>query len=294
MLNVIKKELASLVYLVKRCLAFIGFNTPPTIFIVGAQKAGTTSLHDYLSEHPKIALGLIKEVRFFSVDANYSKGQLWYHSFFPYVGRKHTLDATPEYLYYPYVAERLWKYNPKAKIIVILRNPIDRAYSAWNMYKQFGEQSSSFNHSFLKSLKDKKPELFERVYNKGYLGFNEMIDFEMENLKKDGDYLDDFGIIRRGFYDEQLINLLRYFGENQVLILYTDNLQNKRVKTLNEILTFIGLPDHNWSKVIGSTLGNRRKYDSSIDDELWERLYDIYKPHNERLATMLNEKVNWI
>lgn len=110
----------------------------PTFMVVGAQKAGTTWLFECLSEHPEIYVPDIKEVHFFSrpEDSRFSrqhKGLDWYLSLFPDRGYKATGELTPDYMYYHHCAEALKAFNPDLKLIFMLRDPVDRTYSAYWM-----------------------------------------------------------------------------------------------------------------------------------------------------------------
>src|SRR4051812_20031887 len=103
----------------------------PSVLIIGAQKSGTTSLSSYLVEHPDMLPSLRKEVHYFSF--NYERGVNWYRAHFPYTHHLRrgalTLDATPYYLVHPLVAQRAAQLLPHAKLVVLLRNPVDRALS---------------------------------------------------------------------------------------------------------------------------------------------------------------------
>lgn len=114
--------------------------TLPEFIIIGAQKAGTTSLYNYLIEHPSIFPAFKKEVLYF--DVNYRKGIHWYKSFFPttifkfliskYSNRRFiTGEASPYYILYPHAAKRIHSTLPKVKIIILLRNPINRSFSQY-------------------------------------------------------------------------------------------------------------------------------------------------------------------
>jgi len=133
----------------------------PEFFILGAQKAGTTALQATLCQHPQLARGQFKELHYFSNDAWYSRQTLHqYHSFFPAktTNDRKYFEATPMYLYHPQVAERLWEYNPNSKLVVMLREPAMRAFSAWKMYHhQFPETKLSFladPRSFSKAISE--------------------------------------------------------------------------------------------------------------------------------------------
>jgi len=114
-------------------------------FIIGSQKAATTSLFTYLVRHPQIEGSSKKEVHYFDNHQNFSQGDAWYHKHFTYNRKSLNIEATPRYLYAPHVPQRLFEFNSKAKLIIVLRNPVERAYSAWNMYRQMSEDTSLMN-----------------------------------------------------------------------------------------------------------------------------------------------------
>ena len=115
-------------------------------FIIGTQRGGTTSLFSFLSQLQEVRSANVKEVKFFSHDALFERGVDWYKRQFRYtipeVLRRPpvVLDATPEYMYYPDAVARIHAYNPDAKIIVVLREPVSRAYSHWSMFKHWLEE----------------------------------------------------------------------------------------------------------------------------------------------------------
>src|SRR5687768_16419575 len=98
----------------------------PDFVVIGAQKAGTTSLHYYLSEHPGILIGTRKEVHFF--DRAYNRGTLWYRSSFPIRGLIDAIigESTPNYIFHPCVPARMASLLPAARLIAVLRNPVER------------------------------------------------------------------------------------------------------------------------------------------------------------------------
>lgn len=102
----------------------------PNFLIVGAARAGTTSLYYYLKQHPDVFMSPKKEIDFFDVDKNFEKGLDWYERYFEgYTGQKAIGEASPLYMYLEKVPKRIAKVIPDVKLIFILRNPVDRAYS---------------------------------------------------------------------------------------------------------------------------------------------------------------------
>ena len=154
----------------------------PDFYIIGVQKSGTSALYDYLIQHPCIYPVRTKEIRYF--DKYYKNGNNWYQVNFPFKIHRHfvnkilgkpfvTGEATERYIDHPRVPERIKKITPNAKFIVLLRNPVERAYSHWNMLKN--------------SVKDKENCSFEDA-----VGLEEKRNSgKFEKLLNDPDYYDD-------------------------------------------------------------------------------------------------------
>ncbi|WP_324749632.1 sulfotransferase [Sphingomonas sp. LY54] len=111
----------------------------PSVFVVGAQKAGTTSLHALLSEHPAMRAPLVKEVHYFDLAAD--RPARWYEAHFPAVSDSddgaRAFDTTPYYLFHPQVASRIARYDPDARIVALLRDPVQRAWSHyWHEWRR--------------------------------------------------------------------------------------------------------------------------------------------------------------
>lgn len=226
-------------------------NTSPTertvdFIICGTQKGGTTALDAYLREHPQICMADKKETHFFDNESHFLNGEpdySKYHSYFnPKKPHKLIGEATPIYMYWNNAPKRMWNYNPNMKLIVLLRNPIERAYSHWNMERS----RNSDNLPFFKAIENEQDRCREslplqhRVYS----------------------YID------RGFYLEQLQRIWEYFPTNQVLILKNEYLKEQPKKTIQDICCFLGVDQ---LKNIEAKNVHSRSYNSKISDE--ERAY---------------------
>lgn len=119
----------------------------PDFLIIGAQKAGTTSLFHYLSQHPSVQPPSTKEIHYY--DIHYHKGANWYKKIFKLVNKdKITGEATPYYLFHPFVPERVHRDNPDTKIIVLLRHPGERAFSHYQMMRRMNiEKAATFSEA---------------------------------------------------------------------------------------------------------------------------------------------------
>ncbi|MDH5573076.1 MAG: sulfotransferase, partial [Gammaproteobacteria bacterium] len=231
--------------------------------IVGAQKSGTTALAHFIGAHPDILLTHNKEGHFFDNDQYFIEHEIdysIYHQMFDAESEaRYYGDVTPSYMYWHDAPRRMWQYNPDFKIIVLLRNPVERAYSHWNMQRERGIE--------------KRP-------------FIEAIKQEQETLKQTLPQQNKpFSYVDRGFYAEQLRRLFKFFPVNQVLVVKQDDLLNQHGKTLKSILEFIGLED---SEVIKPCIVHRHDYVSALDSTSRDYLMHMYEFEIRQLERMLN------
>lgn len=231
--------------------------------ICGTQKGGTTALDAYLREHHEICMADKKEVHFFDNEKNFSNGKpnySKYHTFFsPKQSHKILGEATPIYMYWDESPRRIWEYNPNMKLIVLLRNPIERAYSNWNM---------------------------ERSRNKETLSFWEAINNEKERCRKALPLqCRVYSYIDRGFYLEQLRSIWAYFPKDRVLILKNEDLKQKPNETLNHVCEFLGVTQ--FKSVVAKDV-HSRPYVSSINKKEKDYLRAIFEPEIIELESELN------
>ena len=253
----------------------------PEFIIIGSEKCGTTTLYYYLTQHPAIISSSTKEVHYF--DTNYH-GLWWYRSHFPTIFYKFFLrifnkkivagEATPYYIYHPLVAKRIFNDLPKIKLIVILRDPISRAYSQYHDNKRKGQENLTFEEAVEKE--------------------NSRINGEKEKIINEKNYNSlsywAFSYISKGIYHEQLKKWFRFFPKEQFLILDTHNLNSNPQKVINQVFSFLGLPDY---KIKSDERKNVGKYEQ-MDLEVKKQLRKFFKPHNEELEKMLGIKFSWM
>ncbi len=202
---------------------------------VGAQKSGTTSLHDILKQHPDVFLPTVKETHFF--DENYEKGLDWYYEtyFSNYQGEKICGECTPEYMFFKEVPERLLKaFGPDVKLIFLLRNPVTRAVSHYQMSKK---------------------RTFET------LPFEEAIEIEASRIQKDNYHRSHFSYLSRGFYSEQIKRYLDYFPrENMLILRFEEDFVKNRKRTMDEICSFLDIDGSELNVDIKSHVGKQPRY----------------------------------
>lgn len=210
------------------------------LFVVGAQKAGTSALYRYLEQRSELVGGANKEKAFFNRDTIFVKGGSYYRSLFP-CGSKHSwgMDATPEYLYYGESASRIHAFAPNAKIVVLLREPASRAFSAFNMYSKL-VHGEWFRQRIKLANKDARDFFLPIIEGKVAPELSYFIDYELQVIREGGEIAEP-SLIRRGLYAPQLERYIRLFGRQNVLILFNNELKTDTNNTVNRVLSFIGL-----------------------------------------------------
>lgn len=199
------------------------------LFIVGTQKGGTTALAEFLSAHPQVCLVAGKEAHVFDspdieqlTKADISRR---YQALLPHhQGEAIRCDATPLYMYFPDIPERLAHYNPAAKVIVLLREPATRAFSQYQMEKRRGDEPLSFAQALLAETHRLK---------------------QAADLRAQGSAWRLHSYRHRGYYSQQLANLYRFFSPKQVLILRNSDLLHQHQSTLDRVCQFLAIDTFN-------------------------------------------------
>jgi hypothetical protein len=259
--------------------------SPPDFLIIGAQKAGSTSLYRYLNVHPQILGNLgFKEVRYFDRSVHYDLGWSWYLSNFPSKirkGNRLTCDASPNYLYYEFVPERIKKDLGDIKMIAVLREPVSRAYSAWQMFHSFAD----IDNDHLRRFFDQR-------------SFAEAIEEELLPNFDHSKYPFRYDYIDRGKYVYQLENYYKYFNKESILVLSVDEFRQNLGSALNKICQFLNIEPFA-SETIQEL--QQKKYNKGTyhfektpaDREKLEFLKDYFVTFNEKLYALLGERYNW-
>ena len=240
-----------------------------SFLICGSQKAGTSALHRYLSQHPQLFLPKEKELHFFDNESlSWPKpdfGEL--HSYFRDALPNQLLgEATPITMYWDPAPERVWQYNPEMKLIVMLRDPVSRAYSHWAMESARNCESMPFRDAI--ALEEQRASatrpLQDRVHS----------------------YID------RGFYSHQIRRLWRLFGKNNVLILMQNYLQKNPQQCLEEICRHLNVSPMPTVKPLKERVGI---YGEMMDDDVRCFLQQTFRSEISQLEQMLNwDCSNWL
>jgi len=193
----------------------MAMNSLPDFLIVGGQKCGTTTLHNLLKDHPDVNMSSRKEVNYFTLDHKYQKGLSFYAQHWAEKpGAKIVGEASPGYMVYPGVAEKIRKDLGRIKIVVILRDPIKRAVSQyWDNRRHLSEN-----------------ETFEEIY-KHYL----MAEYKPESK----------GYFSRGVYIQYIEKYWSLFGKGQVHVMTLEDLVNNPSRNLSRLYAFLDIGRNN-------------------------------------------------
>lgn len=196
----------------------------PNFLILGAQKAGTTSLLEYMCEHPSLERARAKEIHFF--DENYDKGIKWYKSFFKLkLNKRLTGEASPYYLFHPAVAQRIKHHYDGLKLIILLREPVERAISHY-----FHSVKNGFeNLPILEALQQEEKRLssdFQKIKNEHYsLGWQ----------YKEQSY------IQRGLYLQQIERYENFFPKESILLINSSEFFENPASVMQKVFVFMGV-----------------------------------------------------
>jgi hypothetical protein len=247
----------------------------PTFLIIGAQKAGTSSLFRYLSQHPGIRLPQRKELHFF--DVRYGNGVEWYEGQFPRQGLSSGYisgEASPYYLFHPLVPERVYRNYPDIRLIVLLRNPVDRAYSHFQMERS----------------RNKEPEeSFMRAVDLEY----DRIAFEKQQIKEgiinSGDSFRNWSYVSRGLYGEQIARWQQYFPSGQFLFIKSEDFYANTIHELEPVHNFLDIP--NVPPVDISPVNTNQYPDLPASDR--KKLEEYFREDGKRLRKLVGNHFSW-
>jgi hypothetical protein len=239
-------------------------------FVVpGAQKSGTTALHYFLGKHPQIALPDRQEMHFFDDEEIFSRApvdyELLHRHFRPIARSTITGEVTPSYLYWKPAMERIANYNPRIKLVILLRNPVDRAFAHWNMQRFKNRESLDF----LAALKEEPRRIAQPL--------------SIESRR--------FAYVDRGFYSGQLERVFKFFPREQMHVVKFENFRDRKQEALDSILDFLGV------KRLGNIRDKDRNvvpYERAMTNEERKYLAEVFAAEITKLEQMLGwDLANW-
>lgn len=275
---------------VKRSLRLYGEATAglrglPDFLIIGAKRGGTTSLYNYLLEHPAVlpllpARQHIKGAHF--LDSNFHRGTRWYRSHFP-TGPYRRLrerggpvavgEASPYYLFHPLAAERAADLLPDTRLIVLLRDPAERAYSHWKERVRHGAEPLGFEEALEREPERLAGEAERIVREPGYSSFAH----------------EHHSYVAQGRYLDMLPAWLERFGRERMLIMTSEDFYADPQGTVDRVTDLLGLPGfrlrnrtwHNYHPAAGMRPATRR------------HLRELFAEHDRDLAKLLGLRLDW-
>jgi hypothetical protein len=243
----------------------------PDFLILGAQKAGTTALYAYLRWHPDITGPSFKEVSFF--DRHYAQGERWYRAHLPLRRRGLVGEASPSYLFHPLAPERVARMLPNARLIALLRDPVERAFSHYQHEVALGRE----------------PLPFEAAIEQE----DERMRGEVEHMVRDPSYFShawwNYTYVGRGRYADQLERWFASFPKEQLLVVLTDELSADTAGTYRRVLDFLGADAQeldSYPRIFD------RDY-ADMDPVTRSRLEELFTEPNRRLAALLARDLPW-
>jgi hypothetical protein len=256
----------------------------PSWMVVGAQRSGTSSLYEYLVSHPLVLRAAREEIHYF--DNNYHRGISWYGGHFAtqiaarFKARAEnceamTGEATPYYMAHPLALQRIARDLPGVRVLVILRNPVDRAYSHFQHERNLGREPLPLFEEAL----DREPERLKGEAERILLESPSYYSYAHQN----------FSYVTRGYYAEQMVRIFDLFPRHHVFVTSSERLSKEPAIVYAEILEFLGLPEY---KLRRFPRYSALRY-PPMNPALRTRLQTIFAAVNDRLFKLVNADFGW-
>jgi hypothetical protein len=246
----------------------------PNFILIGAPRCGTTSLYEHLSMHADVIPAFRKEIHFF--DVHYDRGVGWYRAYFPLISRLRTKmitgEATPNYLSDRRVPSRIRDTVPDVKLVVLLRNPVDRAYSAWQLKVSEGVEPLSFADA----IENEDDRVAADISRFG-------------SIEGAGGRALRYAYLGKGRYSEHLERWLGIFPKEQILVCKSEDIFAGDRGILLKLYSFLGVT----SSAIPLPRINVSANDRPLDPAMRRLLADYFVPHNQRLHALLGSDFDW-
>jgi sulfotransferase family protein len=253
---------------------------PPSFIIAGAQRAGTTTLYRVLSDHPAVARPTVsKGIGYF--DIHYARGPRWYLGHFPLAWlarRRHgpdaaTFESSGYYLYHPLAAERIARDLPDVRVVVMVREPVERAYSAHRHELARGYETEEFETAVALEEERIAGEAERIVADPSYASFDHR----------------HHSYLARSRYSEQIDRLIDHLGADRVYIVDADVFFADPAREFDRLRSWLGLPEWQPEKVAQWNAQPR----TPMAPELRARLERYFEPYDARLAEQMGRAPSW-
>jgi hypothetical protein len=258
----------------------------PDFLVIGTKRGGTTSLWRYLIQHPLVPRLFpawnTKTSHYF--EDNWTRGEAWYRSHFPTGKQRAALErrhggpvrageAAPLYMFHPLAAARVASVIPGVKLIVLLRDPVERAYSHWKERRTEGREPLGFADALAAEPARTAGERDRLVADPAYVS----------------EAYDWYSYRARGRYLEHLEPWLSRFRRDQFFFLPSETFYRAPAESYARVLSFVGLPPY---KLPSYDVFNDRP-SRGMDDAVRAELTEYYRPHNAALAQRLGLSFDW-
>jgi len=268
------------------CKPFSRFCVLPDVLLIGASKCGTSSMAAQLSSHPDCMPPFFKEVRYFDSSRIPVTDLATYRAHFPSAAHRRarellsgrrawTADFSPTYFDHPHAPRRVFEVlGPDVRLILMLRNPIDRAFSQYRFQRGFGNE---------------REEHFEKALE---LEASRVAD-EAEKQLADEAYfsnpLNQFGYVARGLYLQYLKRWHHYFDPSQLLIVRFEDFKRAPQPVFDEVCDFLGSPH----RPVRNEIHNVSRVQEQLSAETRARLVEVFRAHNRELSEYLHRDLDW-
>ncbi len=264
-----------------------GLRPLPDFLIIGAQRCGTTSLYRYLCSHPEVAPVVLnvlnKGIHYF--DTNYAKGERWYRSHFPSTPYRAMMrrrgdapliitgEASPYYIFHPQAAERISLCVPDARFVLLLRDPVARAYSHYQHEVARGFESMTFEDALRSEEERLAGEVEKMRADIGYVSFEHQ----------------HHTYLARGMYLEQIRRWNSFLSGDQLLVIDSADFFDDPDGTYGRVLSFLGLS--------GRSLPRYRKLNAhdyrDMSDQARNFLHERLDAPSSALQDYLGRQLRW-
>lgn len=255
----------------------------PDFMIIGAAKSGTTSLFEYLVQHPNVLAPYTKEVHYF--DYKYERGVNWYLRHFPTRAEMAAVrertgapavtgEATPYYLFHPLAAERAASLLPDAKLICLLRNPVDRAVSSYYNQVRIGKEHLPLDEALARETSRMAGEEDKLLEDPRHSEFRHKY----------------YSYQSRGLYAQQLRRWLQHYPASRLRVWSAEQFFESPGEVFDEVIRYLELPP--W-RPAEFRVFNSRNNREPIDPELRRRLAEYFRPYNQELYDLLGRRFDW-
>lgn len=260
-----------------------GARMTPDFLIVGSQRCGTTSMFKTLGQHPAVLPAVLhKGVHYF--DKHYGHGMAWYRGHFPLLTsawrterrtgvRPVTGESSPYYMFHPLAGQRIANDLPGVRLLVLLRDPVERAYSAYTHERARGYESENFERAL-----ELEPERVAGEYNR-----------MVADPSYDSFHLQHNAYLTRGWYVEQLARLEQLVGRERIHVVDSQQFFTDPAPVYAGVLDFLGLPPHPDTRFEHHNARPR----SPLSPALRERLESHFEPFDERLGRWMGQPPRW-